>query len=367
MRNKICLIYNFAQHYRSNIFILMDNELTIDFVFGNKFGDVKKMDYSLLKNVKEVTNATFIIKPLTYQRNVLQLFEKYSTFIMLGDLHCISTWIMLFLGNFFNKKIYLWSHGWYGKEGKIKSIIKKIFFQMAEGIFLYGNHSKKLMIQNGFKEEKLHLIHNSLMYDIHLELRNHLCETYIFKNYFKNLNKVILFIGRLTAEKQLDMLLNVIAKLKINNKNFNLVLIGTGEKEFELKNLAVENNILDTTWFYGECYDEKVLAELIYNADLCVSPGNVGLTAVHALTFGTPVITHNNFSKQMPEFEAIEENVTGKFFIYNNLDSLSQSIEDWFSQDNNRNQIRKNCFKKIDECWNPQYQINVFKKVLLKV
>lgn len=45
---KICLIYNFAQHYRTNIFTL-DQQLNVDFVFVEKYLDMKKMDYSLLR------------------------------------------------------------------------------------------------------------------------------------------------------------------------------------------------------------------------------------------------------------------------------------------------------------------------------
>ena len=56
----------------------------------------------------------------------------------------------------------------------------------------------------------------------------------------------------------------------------------------------------------GECYSEETNAKLIYNADLCVAPGNIGLTAIHVMMFGCPAITHNDFKWQMPEFEAIK-------------------------------------------------------------
>ena len=53
---KLCLIYNFAQHYRSSIFRLIDQEYDCDYFFGDAYLNVKKMDYSLLKgNVTEVT------------------------------------------------------------------------------------------------------------------------------------------------------------------------------------------------------------------------------------------------------------------------------------------------------------------------
>ena len=40
-------------------------------------------------------------------------------------------------------------------------------------------------------------------------------------------------------------------------------------------------------------------------SDLTVSPGNIGLTAIHSLSYGTPVCSHSNFNNQMPESEAI--------------------------------------------------------------
>ena len=104
---------------------------------------------------------------------------------------------------------------------------------------------------------------------------------------------------------------------------------------------------------------------MIYNADLCVSPGNIGLTAMHALVFGTPATTHDDFPHQMPEFEAIREGVTGTFFKYNDVESLANSISRWFAENGNkREEVRRACMKEIDENWTPQFQLSVLKKYL---
>ena len=117
-------------------------------------------------------------------------------------------------------------------------------------------------------------------------------------------------------------------------------------------------------WFYGACYDEAANAELIYNADLCVAPGNVGLTAMHSMVFGCPVLTHNDFPLQMPEFEAICENETGSFFKRNDIESLADAISDWFGYNGSRREtIRRNCFKEIDTQWTPNHQMNILKSV----
>lgn len=117
-------------------------------------------------------------------------------------------------------------------------------------------------------------------------------------------------------------------------------------------------------WFYGACYDEKPNAELIYNADLCVAPGNVGLTAMHTMVFGTPVISHNDFKWQMPEFEAIHPNETGDFFEYKNTESLASTISNWFSvHKSDRAEVRRFCYHEIDTQWNPNFQIKVIRKL----
>ena len=79
---KIALIYNFAQHYRANIFTLMDRELDIDFYFGDHYLNIKKMDYSLLKHkVTEVKNIK--LGPFVWQSNTIKLaWANYDTIIM---------------------------------------------------------------------------------------------------------------------------------------------------------------------------------------------------------------------------------------------------------------------------------------------
>ena len=323
MKYKICLIYNYAQHYRSNIFTLMDKELNIDFVFGDSYLDVKKMDYSLLSNFKKEVHNKTLLKPIYYQQDTLKLLlEDYKYYIVLGESICLSTWLILIFSKLFNKKIYLWSHGWYGKESKVRSILKKVFFSLADGVFLYGGYAKKLMLAKGFKNNKLHVIYNSLNYDEQIFYRNNLLPSNTYSDFFQNKCFNLIFVGRLTKVKKLDLLLQAVSGLNKVNKKFNLTLIGEGDELVNLKNLSVDLNIRGDVWFHGASYDEKELSQLIYDADLCVSPGNVGLTAMHCMTYGTPVMTHNNFPFQMPEFEAVVEGETGGFFDYDNLDSL---------------------------------------------
>ncbi len=359
-------MYNFAQHYRIGVFRLLDRSLNLDFYFGDKMSNVKKIDYSELINFKKELRNIKIFSNIYYQKGAISTFFKpYNKYIFLGEYYCISTWIILFLCFFSKKRIYLWTHGWYGNEGIIKTVIKKIFFNSSNGIFLYGNYAKELMIKEGFDLNKLHVIYNSLDYEKQFFVRKSLKISSVFKNKFNNDFPTLIFIGRLTKVKKLDILLDAQKKLKQKGELYNVVFVGEGDEFDTLKTKAIREDLINNVWFYGASYNEEQIGSLVYNADLCVSPGNVGLTAMHTMVYGTPVLTHNSFSSQMPEFEAIEESVTGCFFEKGNVNSLIKSISNWFEKSNNkREEIRQNCFDKIDTFYNPSFQLEVINKVL---
>lgn len=362
----LCVIYNMAAKYRAPIFRLMDREMEIDWYYGYQIGDIKEMDPNELKRVTRLNRINF--GPLFWQRGVVGLLgnDQYQQYLMLGELFSLSTWIMLLKKRLFHpkKKIYLWSHGWYGREGRLKRWLKRRFFGLADGTFLYGNYARQVAIKQGNDQNKLWVIHNSLDYETHLKLRGQLKPSNLYRNHFGNDNPTLIFIGRLTKVKQLDLVIKALDRLAKRGKRFNLVLVGDGEERVNLEQLTTESDV--NVWFYGGCYDDLKTAQLIYDADLCVSPGNVGLTAIHTMMFGTPVITHSNFSNQMPEFEAIKDGKTGAFFKEGDIDDLTNAIEQWTNIHSNRDAIRTECYNEIDTSWTPRFQVNVLLRNLYK-
>lgn len=345
----------------------MDRELKCDFFLGDNLpGNIKKMDYTSLTGYKKSLKNIWLFKNFYWQKNSVGLVLKpYKHYLIDGEPYCLSSWAILILAKISGKKTYCWTHGWYGKENYAKRILKKVFFGLSHHIFLYGDYAKNLMVKEGFNASKLSCIYNSLDYELQLSLRKNIVTRDFYTRHFKNNHPVLIFTGRLTPEKKLDMLLEGLARLNNMSYPLNLIIVGAGEMADRLKELAKTLHIEKQVWFYGACYDEKQLSELIYHADLCVSPGNVGLTAIHAMTYGTPVLTHNNYAFQGPEFEAIEEGKTGIFFDHDNLQSLVEQIQYWFSLPLNRLQIRDNCYKVIETKYNPFYQIGVLKKQLI--
>ena len=145
----------------------------------------------------------------------------------------------------------------------------------------------------------------------------------------------------------------------------NIVFVGADVDGVGLDKQAASLDIASQVWLYGPCYDDCTLGELFYNATVCVSPGNVGLTAIHALSFGCPVLTHGDFAHQMPEFEAICPGKTGDFFRKDDLEDMRNTIRKWITMDPaQREAARKNAYEEIDRKWNIHYQLEILKKVI---
>lgn len=364
----ICCVFNYAPHYRLAIYYKMDKVLGCEFYFGDKVeGNIKKLDYNQLSGFKrEIRNIKLPFKYFKWQKNVIFLpfQKKYKHFILTGDTSILSNIIIIFFCCLLNKKTYLWMHGFYKKPSVKEKILLYPFYKFASHLLLYGNYAKKIFISEGFPDNKISVIYNSLNYNIQKQIRESLCESNIYQQYFINTHPTLIYIGRVQSIKKVDQIIKALAILKTKNIIYNLIIVGEADDKSEVKKLVSDFDLSNYVYFYGPCYDEKINGELIYNADLCVSPGNIGLTAIHAMTYGTPCITHNDFTQQMPEFEIIEGGKTGLFFEKDNVDDLVRKIIEWKNLNLDRNKIRYDCYKKIDKFYNADYQVNLLNKII---
>lgn len=364
MKEKICVILNMAPLYRESIYRLIDKEWDCEWSVGTNTTDIKEMPREALNSVSYVNIKQ--VGPLSWQCGIGHLIRKKrsKSFLMVGEPMCLSTWWILVQRRLFfrNKRVFLWTHGWYGRENFAKKWLKRFFFGMADHVFTYGEYARQQAALQGFDVTKITPIHNSLDHANHIKLRNTLCSSDVYKKHFSNDYPTLIFIGRLTAVKRLDLLFKAVSLLKQKGQNYNIVLIGTGSEQCYLEKLADELKLRNNIWFYGACYDDSKIAQLIYDADLCVAPGNVGLTAIHTMTFGTPVLTHSDIKWQMPEFEAIIPGKTGAFFNRECIVSLAEGVEAWIISHPDRKKVRLDCYKEIDEKWTPEFQLEVLKR-----
>lgn len=369
---KLCCFFNYPPKYRESIFRKIDETFDCQFYFGrevegNKTKGIKKIDFSIFKKrPKEYNNHQLFNRYLWRPKIISLAFSKYDTFLLTGDFSW-SYLPFLYLCKFTGKKVYGWGHGEKKKSKNTWPFIKRMY-DMLDGYFPYGNGGKQRLIELGFPEEKFHVIYNSLVDHVDGE-QNIRLKSDIFKEHFGNDFPVVMFIGRLTPVKKLNELLEVCAAHKSKEIDYNLLFVGDGTEKQKLEQLAKSLGMEERVWFYGECYEGEELDRLLYNSDLCASPGNIGLTALHAMQFGVPVLTHENFELQGPEYETVKPMKTGIFFKCGSKDDLADKMEFWltnYASEEKREAVRQNCYGVINDKFNSTYQIELLKEVLSK-
>lgn len=281
--------------------------------------------------------------------------------IIIGNPNMLASWLMAVVGRLIGKKVLFWAHGWLKAEPPIKRFVRNFYFSLSHKVLVYGERAKCIGINNGFSSERISVIYNSLDFNRAQQL---IREIEASENgdisrpqlLFEDASRpLIICTARLTDLCRFDLLIQAADILKRElGVVVNILLIGDGPEMGSLKKLSMDLGV--SVNFYGACYDERILAGFIYYSDITVSPGKIGLTVIHSMTYGTPSITHGDLDGQMPEVEAIEPGVTGLLFERNNVVDLANKIDAWLKMDLPRNSVRRACQKIVQEKWNPVRQ-----------
>ncbi|MGZ3820122.1 MAG: glycosyltransferase [Mucilaginibacter sp.] len=372
---RVAIVYHYFAHYRLPVLKELVNSKDVDYTFiadtasedGIKVIDFNS-DISLSDKFLKVKNTFF--KKFLWQKGLIKtlLTNKFDAVIFLGEDRMVSTWVSIFVLKFSKTKIYHWSHGIYGREKFYRRWIRVFFMNLADGAFLYNNRAKKLLIDAGIDQNKLHVIYNSLDYkkieEVRLEFsesrRNILRQSFNIPD-----GPTVYCISRITKSKRIDMLIEAVSQLKEKGIILNAYIIGDGPEVANLKDIAEKHQLQGQVSFLGPLYDEKVISEYIMSSDICVCPGAIGLTAIHSLSYGVPVIAHSNYASQGPEFEAIEPGLTGEFFEEGNIGDMVDKIQQVLDRSRlDRPRTIKNCLHVVREFYNPVYQKDVINKVI---
>jgi glycosyltransferase involved in cell wall biosynthesis len=282
---KILFLHNFPQHYREEIFRLIEKKYNVDWIFGDKMENVKPFNYNRFKSVE--IKKTWSVMGLKWQNTTKTLFKKYDCVIMFGDYKNISYWLQLFA----HRNVIIWTHGYYDSDNFLKKAIKTVFFLKANQVLFYGGKSKK----NAPKmiRRKSQLIYNSLPG----------INDSILKNTTNNPSG-ILFIGRLTKNRNLDLLISTFIKFKQKNPKTTLHIVGDGEEKERYKKLNHDGVV-----WHGDIYDIDKLRSISQICYCGIFLGPIGLSVLHYAHFSIPVVAFYDMSFHMPEAEILKESI----------------------------------------------------------
>ena len=317
---KVAVAYHFFPHYRAGVLreLLRSTEHEFWLV-----GDNQSTDPSV--KAWPVENSTrFILAPcrkflsaLLLQRGLLRIAWRrdFDAVIYLGNPYFLSTWISAALARLTGKRVLFWTHGWTRTETGIKAALRKLFYQLAHGLLLYGHSAKTAGLNNGFASANLHVIYNSLDYEAQKQARDRVDPASLSplkqQLFGDATTPMIVCSARLTTACRFDLLLEAMARLRAENHPVNLLLIGDGPERAPLEAQAQRLGV--PVKFFGACYDEDTL-------------------------------------------EAIQPGTTGDFCRRGDVADLARVIKTWTLQPELDPATRLACHRPLDRFYNPAFQ-----------
>lgn len=361
----VLMISNIAAHYREEfwrLFISKYDDETI-FVSGRSKGGIPSFNWQRLEErgmiFRDCKNVYFK-KYLIFQFvPVGLLLRPVRNVIFLGEVQVISSWLLLLFYKARGVKCIVWTHGMYGNESTPLYYLRKLFYNIFDEILVYNRRSRQLLIESGISDKKVHIIYNSFNYEILKQANTN--STLIKDEEFS-----IIFVGRLTAIKDLKLLIRVIKSLKDKGIFVKLHLIGNGPERPSLIHLVELLELESQVFFHGEILDVNLSAKIIKRCHLGISPGNIGLTIVHLMSLGIPCVTHGSLEYQMPEAELILDGINGSYFKRGDEASLEKEIIRWRRKFLNSDMPCSDLIRyEIDKTYNPNMQVKVLLNILL--
>jgi len=244
-----------------------------------------------------------------------------------------------------------------------RSWVRRLLYRLAMGHLLYGEHAKSLLIAKGFPAERLHVVYNSLDHAAQESIDRSITDQdrFAFRNSLgvRADHGLVAFTGRLQPVKRLDLLLEAIRVLGTRGRVVHAAVVGKGAHQPVLEELCRTSGIQDRIHFLGESYDDRYLGLVLGSSDLCVIPSGAGLSIMHALAFGTPVILHDRTAEHFPEWEAVQDGVTGFYYRYGDTMDLSIQIERAIFPHPRKADLTQACREAIADRYNPRMQVKL--------
>jgi glycosyltransferase involved in cell wall biosynthesis len=295
--------------------------------------------------------------------------RQFDTIIIMAIPHNLGNWGCALAARLTGKRLLLWTHGYSSKKHGLKRLLHKSLYRLAHGFLLYGHTGKCRCINAGFSPDRCHVIYNSLDLEQQKYERNRLRESDIVRTreeFFGDARiPMMTCITRMRPMRRLHILLEAHKLLLDRGLDVGMLLIGDGPIQSTLEAQADRLGIRNRIIFYGACYEEETLARLLSACDVCVSPGNIGLTAMHSLVYGVPVITHDDLQQQAPESEAIIPGKTGDFFRIDDPIDLADVLQRWLTKHSAKRKIQENCKTILDRFYTPQLQAELITRAAL--
>lgn len=226
--------------------------------------------------------------------------------------------------------------------------IEYLSMMLADKVLAVSGHTKKAIVaEYGIPEDKIDILHNSIDLDDILPLQGSNAYAYLEKMK-QHGYRVVVNIGRITVQKGLPNLLRAAKEVVAHSPKTIFLIVGSGEQQIELLELAAELGISQNVVFAG-FQRGKNWRDAYAIGDLFVMPSisePFGLTPLEAVGYGTPAL----ISRQSGVAEVLQNCLKVNFW---DVDEMANLIASVVQNDSLRDELHTNALKEYERMsWN---------------
>lgn len=307
--------------YNEGIFLNeVPREVRVRYLYSKSLSFREKLNYNLLAHFGCDWGYKLMMKEKSFKQYdviisfVQGLSLKYHSYIVTKASNNIS-WVHSDLYN------------WHSSIGH--------FFSEKQEKIAYSKMDKIIFVSHNVKKqfEKLYSENQTLKEVILNPIEKELISQYKreYEIYSGDRCFNIVSIGRLSSEKCFDRLVRLAERLKSDNYNFHINIIGEGELRGDLENLIIKNKVEDKVTLVGFV---KSPYDVMSKADLFVLPSlteGYPLVLCEALCLGLPVVATNVAGSS----ELIDNNKYGLLTEHDD-ESIYQAVKKMIDDDSLR-------------------------------
>ena len=312
--SKVTIIYRNIPQYRVEFYNLLREGLAkknieLELIYGdNAFKGRNDNVHSDWATFKKNYTFTFSKIYIIWQPCIREVQSSDLVIVEQAN-KLLFNYYLIFRKIFWKKKFAFWGHGLNLQisKGNIFNRFKLTYLNRASWWFAYTEGIKDFLVKHGVKKEKITVVQNAIDTKTLNELYNSIpseeVEALRQKYKINQDEKVLIYCGALSREKNIPFLINSVDELKAKGHKFKFIIMGNGPLLQQVQAAAAEK-----PWivYVGPQFGrDKALHFRL--ADIFLLPGAMGLAILDSFAFETPVVTIK-YNHHGPEFEYVVDN-----------------------------------------------------------
>jgi len=236
----------------------------------------------------------------------------------------------------------------YIKHLFLRSVRKYYYSNVIDASVAYVDEAKEIASSYGLKNDSVFISTNSpdteMIFKAADEIKSE--KPVLPMNRYR-----IIHVGRLVKWKQVHVLIEAVAVLKRDFPDVELLVIGSGKEEGNLKSLSKDLKLGENVKFIGGVYENNELGKYLKSSSVYVLAGMGGLSINQAMAFGKPVICS---IADGTEKRLVREGFNGYYFINEDSKDLANKIKTLISDQDKIKEFGENSLNII------QNEVNVY-------